>query len=93
MKWRWSEEEVRAEWPKWKAQGKAAYLWRHGVLKMGVTYGAGMLIFEIFFLTLQEGTIPFAGYLGIVVVTILIAVLFGLSVGLIVWRQMMKKYG
>jgi hypothetical protein len=92
MKWRWTtEEERQAEWPKWRARGKVAYLWRVGILRMGVIWGAGMLIYAILFSPRTHE--PSIGeYVIIAVATISIAVLFGLSLGLISW-QMMKKYG
>jgi hypothetical protein len=92
MKWRWTtEEERRAECLRWKARGKVAYLWRVGILRMGVLWGAGMLIYVIFFSprTHEPST---GGYVSIAAVTIFVAGLFGSSVGLILWRQMMNKY-
>jgi len=93
MKWRWTtEEERRAEWPMWKARGKVAFLWRVGILRMGMIWSAGMLIYAIFFSPRTHG--PSIGeYVIIATVTVFIAVLVGLSFGLISWRQMMKKYG
>jgi hypothetical protein len=95
MNWRWTEEGRLGEWERWPTQGKAAFLWRVCMLRLAFPWAAMMLIYFLFFAPdnheLRE--LPFIGYVQLLGVTAAVSILFGLVTGLLVWRQMGKKYG
>jgi len=97
MKWGWTEEARRTGWPKWKARGKVAFVWHVGILRLGLLYGllygAGTLVYLIIEISPGMNASSTPAYAGLAGITIFIAVLFGLSMGLLSWRAMMKKYG
>jgi hypothetical protein len=93
MRWGWTEEARRTEWPKWKARGKVAFLWHVGILRFGVLWGAGMLVYWVIEISPHMHASFIPAYAAITAITIFIAALFGLSLGLLTWWGMMKKYG
>ena len=96
MKWSWTEEERRAYWEKWKARGKAAFLWRVGMLGMALPWGAVMLVYFLFIdpdsHELRE-ELPFIGYVELNAVFVVVSILVGLLFALATWLGMRRKYG
>jgi hypothetical protein len=77
----------------WKAQGKAAFLCRVGILRLGALYGAGMEIYFIFFGPCKPPYPSVRYFVLVTALVIVVSVFYGLSMGLFSWWAMMKKYG
>jgi hypothetical protein len=89
---RYTEQEKRQWWEDWKMQGKKTYIWRYGILRMGLPWGVFVFIFGAFFGP-RTHELSILEYFGIAVITVIVAVLLGVFVGFTTWAIMSKKYG
>jgi len=81
-----NDDLKRAAWEKWKSDGKANFLLKYGVLRMGLPYGVGMSVFALFSVPdPPEFPLP---KLAVVPIALLGGAVFGLVMGLQAWSRL-----
>lgn len=94
MKLRWTEDQQREAWKEYKKRGWKDYIWRVGIVRIGLPWAFIMaVLFSAASPWISGKDVSLGDYAYLVAVCVVFGALFGFSMAHSSWAQLLKRFG